>query len=86
MSVHGCSACDERVGLQGSARFCSDSCRNFGNGIAEGHRMEREAIVAWLRDDETSNAIWLDHRQAEALAKLIAAGAHRGEHEKGAGE
>lgn len=74
-------------------RYMGDEGRCFGcvaaireAGIAEGRRMEREAIVAWLRDDETSNAIWLDHRQAEALAKLVDAGAHRGEHERGSGE
>ena len=51
----------------------------FSEGIAEGRRKEREAVVAWLRDASAQG--WL-RKATGALADEI----ERGEHEKGSGE
>ncbi len=72
-------------------RYMGDEGRCFGcvaaireAGIAEGRRMEREAIVAWLRakavrlrDMEDD---WYFNTNGNALS------IERGEHEKGSGE
>jgi hypothetical protein len=55
-------------------------------GIAEGRRVEREAIVAWLR-----RMLWRsssDHINAlsKSIGDEVAAALERGEHEKGEGK
>lgn len=64
---------------------CDSAPTEMETGIAEGRRMEREAIVAWLRlsADKWASEGLRAHAASDAW---VADAIERGEHEKGSGE